>query len=312
MRSAILSSTDTLPPEAAEETPVRFSYSRPEHRPWQRAVIRAIEMATGQPRLERLYEEFRATTAGSESLFAAAVRLMGIEVDFDRSALAAVPRQGPLLFLANHPFGVLDGIVLTWLAIQARPDTKILVHSLLCQPPEAKATLLPIDFGGTEEARATTVRSRLAAQRWLAQGHAVAIFPGGSVATSQNPFWGPALDPPWHPFAAKLIRGSRAAVVPVLFKGQNSRAFHIASHINYTLRLSLLFHETARRLGSRVEAAIGAPVLYEELESYNNRAQLMMELRRRTFELAHRFGPSANAFPDHRTEFQFPKHVNWD
>ncbi len=241
--------------------------------------------------------------------FDAAIRLLELDIHCKGKTHLSASIVGPVVFVANHPFGVLDGIVLCWLASQLRPDLRMLVHSLLCQPPELREVFLPIDFGPTEEARATTLRARANALQWLREGHAIGVFPGGSVATSQKPFSGAALDPAWHPFIAKLIVNTRATVVPVYFAGQNSRLFQIASHFNYTARLSLLFRETARRIGGRVDVAIGEPIAFADLAAFESRRDLLLELRRRTMALASTLGKPA---VDHRAEFVFPKHIKFD
>src|SRR5206468_4225545 len=96
----------------------------------------------------------------------------------------------------------------------------------------------------------------------------------------------PAVDLPWAPFTAKLLRMSKATVVPVFFVGQNSRLFQMASHLSLTLRLSLVFRETARRIGSRLRVRIGAPVPFSEIAHIEDRNELVAELRKRTFGLA--------------------------
>lgn len=300
-------------PKAPASAAIRFSYARPDQRWRDRFLIEAIERATGQPRLKRLYEAYASDPRQDENIFAAAIRLMRIAIETDAEALARIPREGPLIFVSNHPFGVLDGLVLGRLAIGARPDTKILTHSLLCQPPEARNYLLPIDFGNTAQARATTLATRRRALDWLTCGHALAVFPGGSVATSNRPLSGPAVDPPWHPFIAKLARQAKASVVPVYFHEQNSRLFHIASHLHYALRLSLLFYETARRIGTAVPVVVGAPIPPEELSGFSDRLELMLDLRRRTLALAQFVvRPGDPPLPDYREEFHWPKHIRWD
>jgi putative hemolysin len=237
------------------------------------------------------------------------VRLLEIEVICGLTKLARIPAAGPVIFVANHPFGVLDGIVLGWLMSLCRPDFKLLVHSLLCQPPELRDFVLPIDFGNTLEARATTLRTRAQAASWLQDGHVIGVFPGGSVATSETPFSGPAVDPAWHPFVAKLVLSSQATIVPVYFAGQNSRLFQIASHWNYTARLSLLFRETARKIGSRVEMAVGEPISVEALRELGSRRDILRELRRCTLALAEDLG---HAPQDYRREFIFPPRISFD
>jgi putative hemolysin len=95
---------------------------------------------------------------------------------------------------------------------------------------------------------------------WLNLGHALVVFPGGSVATSQRPFRGPAVEYAWHPFVGKLARLPGVTVVPVYFHGQNSRAFQILSHTNYALRIALLFRESVRRMGTSVKVSVGQPM----------------------------------------------------
>ena len=265
---------------------IRFSYSTSEQPLIQRTVIQAIEKIGGQRKLKKLYDEHQANPRLGEGFFDAAVRLLKLEVRYDAAALAACPREGPAVFISNHPYGVLDGITLTWLATKVRPDTKVLANSVLCQVPEARDNLLPVDFTPTREARETNVRSRMAAQAWLRDGHAVGIFPGGGVSTSERPLKGPAVDLPWAPFTAKLIRASRATVMPVFFVGQNSRLFQLASHLSLTLRLSLVFRETARRIGMPLKVRIGRPIPFAELSHIDDRAELVQELRKRTFAAA--------------------------
>ena len=98
-------------------------------------------------------------------------------------------------------------------------------------------------------------------------------------------------------------------MVPIYFPGQNSRSFQLASHLSYSLRIALLFRETANRLGSDVDVAIGRPIPFEELERFTDRRAMTMELRRRTLALARAFRPPGAPLPDYRQEFHFPFHI---
>jgi len=296
-----------LPAESsAEASPPRFTYSRPEQGWLNRTLIRAIERISGQPHLETLYRRWAATAPADENFFTAAIRLLGIEADLRAGSWAAVPEKGPVLFVANHPFGVVDGLLMGHLCSQVRPDVKIITHSLLCQAPEARSYLLPVDFGGTPKAAQTSALTRRHSVEWLREGHAVVIFPAGSVSTAQHPLRGAALDAPWHPFTAKLATQPGVTVVPVCFHGQNSRLFQLASHIHYALRIALLFRETRRRSSTRIGVSIGDPVAAAALAALGSREEIVAELRRRTLSLK---GPQA---PHPAEVFIWPSHIKFD
>jgi len=286
--------------EDFSQSEVRFTYSRPEQRLRDRLLVRAVERASGQAELERLYRAWATAPATGENFFAAALRLLRIEVETDAAGWAKVPASGPVLFVANHPFGVVDGLMLGRLALAARPDMKIITHSLLCQVRQARDNLLPVDFGGTPEAQATTLRTRRRAIGHLAAGGAVGVFPAGSVSTAARPWTGPALEPAWHPFVARLARVPGLVAVPVYFHGQNSRLFQIVSHFSYPLRIALLFRETRRLMGSTIRVSIGEPVPARALEG-EGRQGIVGNMRAMTHALG---GGDAG-------EFRWPVHIRF-
>lgn len=261
-------------------SPAVFSYADPSSPRLKRGLIRAMEVATGQKILKRLYESHQANPPDGESFWQAAIRLLALDVRFQRASLEAVPREGPVVIVANHPYGVLDGLVISWLAEQVRPDFKVLTHSLLLRAPEARPQLLAVDFSETPEARRTNLASRAAARAHLAAGGCLIVFPAGGISTVPDKLGrGIAVDAPWQPFTAQLIQRARATVVPMRFAGQNSRLFQIASHVSLTLRLSLIFREVKNRIGTAVGVTIGAPVTFEDLERIGDRRDLTATLR---------------------------------
>ncbi len=272
--------------EQAIARKVRFSYSTADQPFIQRAIIQVIEKLGGQRTLKKLYLRHQENIRRGDSFFDSAINLLRITVDFDLPTLSKVPQTGPVVFISNHPYGVLDGITLTWLALKVRPDTKVLANDVLCQDINATRHLLPVAFAPTREARETNVKSRQEAQAVLRAGGAVGIFPGGGVSTSEQAHRGMAVDLPWAPFTAKLIRMSEATVVPIFFTGQNSRLFQIASHLSLTLRLSLVFRETARRIGTDLKVRVGEPIPFSDIAHLTDRDALIRELRKRTYALA--------------------------
>jgi putative hemolysin len=270
-----------------------FSYAVPTDPPVKRKLIRLVEKATGQPVLKRLYLDNQRSPRPSESFWAAAVRSLALNVVYDEAALALAPRNGPVVFVANHPYGVLDGIVISWLVEKVRPDFLVLTNAVLMRAEEVRDYVLPIDFSDSPEARAMNVRSRAAARAQLEKGGAVVVFPAGGVSTAPDRLGRlPAVDAPWQPFVAQLVQRAKATVMPIWFGGQNSRLFQIASHVSLTLRLSLLFHEVKTRIGASLPVAIGAPIAFREIADIRDRQAMADLLMARTYALAiHPRGP---------------------
>ncbi|MBO6689559.1 MAG: lysophospholipid acyltransferase family protein [Henriciella sp.] len=267
-----------------EEAP-KLSYAEYFDHPLKRGVVRTIERLSGQPYLQRLYETYRESLT-DEPFFAAAVKLLNLDVEFSSAHLAQIPETGPLVVVANHPFGVLDGLLISWLISLRRKDFKVLTNAVLDGAPEAREWLLPIDFAPTKEARATNIATRAECLERLGAGECIIVFPAGGVSTSPTPFYRAAVDDTWKPFTAKLITRSGAHVTPVFFEGQNSRLFQWASHVSIELRLALIFREVKRRVGTAIQVHIGETLTPETLASAGKRHELMSFLRDQTYGMA--------------------------
>ena len=94
------------------------------------------------------------------------------------------------------------------------------------------------------------------------------------VSTADRFGFGEVVDAPWTTFAAKLIKESQASVVPVFFHGQNSRKFHVASHIAEPLRMALLVHEALLKFGDSLKVDVGDVIPWTELEGLEDRQAL--------------------------------------
>ncbi|MGH6890013.1 MAG: lysophospholipid acyltransferase family protein [Rhizomicrobium sp.] len=262
-----------------------FSYAEPDDPRLKRFFIRVIERMSGQPYLKWLYEDHLANPRPGESFWDAAVRRLELEIVTNKDALARWPREGPLIVVSNHPFGVLDGVVICHLVAQVREDFRVLTNSVLTRAEEIRKFLLPIDFTESEAAVKTNLQSRAAAKAHLLGGGCLIIFPAGGVSTTPTPWHRRAVDAEWKTFTGRLIAQAKAPVAPAFFAGQNSRIFQIASHISMTLRLSLLFKEVHDRIGSELHVRLGEPVPFDELPATGDRQAFMRHLRAMTYRL---------------------------
>ncbi|MCB1330390.1 MAG: lysophospholipid acyltransferase family protein [Maritimibacter sp.] len=250
-------------------------------------LVRTVEALTGRPALVRRARGYDVELASGGDFWEVMAQRYGLSLDLVGRGLADIPREGPLVVVANHPFGILDGLMMGHILARARGgDFRILAHQVFGRAPELERVILPIDFSETPCATRDNVATRRAALDYLSAGGAVGIFPGGTVSTPAHPF-GQPMDPAWRLFTARMVLRSRATVVPVFFEGANSRLFHIASHMSYALRMGLLLKEFRARTDRPVRATIGAAINPERLAAYaaDPRA-LMAYLRQRTYGLS--------------------------
>jgi len=253
-----------------------------------RALIRVLENATGRLRLIRRADGYDREIAAGENFWNVMVERYGLSLEVVGGSLDNVPATGPLVVIANHPYGILDGLMLGHILARTRGDFRILANSVFRRAEELNRVVLPVSFDETKEAVRQNIETRQAALRYLAQGGAIGVFPGGTVATAARPFGRP-MDPGWRGFTARMVTKSGAAVLPIFFEGHNSRLFQLASHLHYTLRMALLIKEFRARVDEPVRVVIGRPLPPEGIAAHARDTRALMDyLRAQTYALSPR------------------------
>src|SRR5580704_2421326 len=189
-----------------------FSYATEDDPRLKRLLIRAVERMSGQPYLKSLYDEHRSNRAPGENFWAAAIRSLELKIVYNEDALECLPNTGALVIVANHPFGVLDGLIISYLTSKLRDDFIVLTNSVLYRAEEIRSHLLPIDFAETKEALGTNLKSRAQAKAHLIKGGCLVIFPAGGASTAPKPWSKRAVDAEWKNFTARLIVAAKAPV----------------------------------------------------------------------------------------------------
>jgi putative hemolysin len=264
-----------------------LSYATTFEDPWKAQLIRAIELFTGKLTIVRLIREFerRGAPRGQE-FWRACLDVMGIELTTPPEQLDRIPKEGPVIVVANHPHGMVDGMIFADLIGRVRPDYRILTRSLLTAIDDvAGSYMIPVPFPHDKDAQRKGVEMRAKAMEHLKDGGVVALFPSGVVAHSET-WWGPAVEAEWNVFTAKMIRRSGAQVVPMRFPGANSRAYQIANRISPILRQGLLLHEIVHSLNKPQGPIVGHPLSQEAIaEHAEDPRGFMAWLRQHTLDL---------------------------
>ena len=253
-----------------------------------RALIRVMENATGRLGLIRRAEGYDAEVRDGRNFWEVMVERYGLDLRVTGGSLANIPAEGPVVVIANHPYGILDGLMMGHILSRARGDFRILAHRVFRKAQDIDRIILPISFEDSRESQALNIETRKAALRYLSEGGAIGIFPGGTVSTAARPFGRP-MDPGWRSFTARMIAKSEATVVPLFFDGHNSRLFQLMSHLHTTLRMGLLIKEFRGRVNSPVEVVVGDAIPRAALEPYARDSRAMMGyLREATYALSPR------------------------
>lgn len=251
-----------------------------------RAVIRTVENLTGRLSLIRKAKGYEKEVAEGRDFWRVMVERYKLELDVTGGALSNIPKDGPVIVISNHPYGILDGLMLGHIMSEARGDFRILAHEVFKRAEELDRIILPVSFDETKDAVRLNLNTRKTALDFLKDGGAIGVFPGGTVSTALRPFGAP-LDPGWRTFTAKLIARSGAAVVPIFFEGHNSRFFQVASHVHVTLRMALLVNEFRKRVGNKVRVVVGDPVSRQDIEKRSGDPRALMDfLRAETYALS--------------------------
>ena len=212
----------------------QLSYANENQPRLTRWFIRSIEGLSGRNRYLRLYQTWsREIVPQGRQVFSRMLELIDIRLDLRSEWPPRNLPDSPLVIVANHPFGIGDGIAVLAMAEELGRPFRVLINNDLMKIPEIAPYALPISFEETREALAMNMATRHEALRLLKLGVTIVVFPAGGVATAPKGF-GRAVDLPWKMFPARLVQAAGASVIPVHFSGQNGRLFHLASRVSMT------------------------------------------------------------------------------
>lgn len=246
----------------------KLSYANTFTNPFQRNTIKTLELLTGKLRLLRKVRQFeKMGIPFGQPFWSQALDLLGIELLTSEGEISRIPKKGPLVIVANHPHGLVDGMVLAELIGNVRTDYKILTRSLLTGVKQIDQFMIPVPFDHEENALQKSLEMRRFAMKHLENDGVLVLFPSGKVASSDTIF-GSVVEGEWSPFTAKLIQKSNADVLPIFFPGSNSRMYQIANQISATLRQGLLIYEVVHAMNKPQKPVVGNLIKQDEISSW--------------------------------------------
>ncbi len=212
---------------------------------------------------------------------------LAVECDYEEEDLRLIPRTGPAIVVANHPHGILDGLVAATFLARVRSDVNVDGNSMLIFLPELSEHFIPVDVFGSPSAKADNMKALRQAIRWLESGGMLVAFPAGAVSRFGGLRRG-VTDPPWSPHFVDLAKRTPAKMIPLFISGSNSPLFHATSFVNAGLSTALLPRELMKKRCTRVAVRVGQPIAVDALSRFETRGEATGYVRFRTYLLAKR------------------------
>ena len=263
-----------------------FTFATSEINMLGKIFIQIAEFGTGKLKLRRLYNQYLKENRPPKYFWDDAIKKLQLNIIPHFHSHLKIPQSGRLIVIANHAFGVADGVTLCSLISKIRQDYKLITHKVLRQADAVKEKIIPIDFTKSKEAMLENIKARKNAEDTLSNNGVIVIFPSGTIATKPKLKKNiKATEDKWKQFTAKLSLRLQAPVLPVYFEGQNSELFHIANKMGQTFRYSLMMYELKRKIGDTINIHIGEVIPFEKLQEIGDLIEITKFLRKKTYSL---------------------------
>ena len=265
---------------------IAFTFATAEVNRIGQLFIMITELLTGKLKLKKLYDEYLSENRPPQLFWDDAVTKLDLKLITNFKKNSYIPSRGKLIIIANHAFGVADGVSICSVLSKVRQDYKMVTHKVLRQADAVKDKILPIDFNETKEALLTNINTRKEAEKVLLNDGVIVLFPSGRIATKKNLNKNTkADDGEWKQWVSKLILKTKSPVLPIFFDGQNSQWYHMANKLGLTFRYSLCMYELKRKIGDSINMYFGSIISYEDLAEIGDIKEITVHLRSVTYSL---------------------------
>ncbi|MFT2110694.1 lysophospholipid acyltransferase family protein [Marinomonas sp. 2405UD68-3] len=242
-----------------------------------------LENITGLKRLHQHYL-MRPKNSDTNTFLTHTLDALGISFHSSGEPLNTIPSSGPLLIVANHPLGGVEGVILAKMLMEYRPDIKVMANLFLKRIPELDNLFIGVDVFETKEARRTNMKAIKEAGQHLTTGGALLIFPAGEVSTfDENSNY--LQDKEWGRLVGRLARSSKATCLPIFIEGQNSPFFYKVGKIHPRFRTALLGRELLNKKNKSIGVRCGSVIEPNEIAKMDNDQDITNYLRLNTYLL---------------------------
>ncbi|WP_234108775.1 MULTISPECIES: lysophospholipid acyltransferase family protein [Chryseobacterium] len=245
-------------------------------------IASVLMRLTKLDKVNRLYDVLKDKSG--KDFFDSFVRERDLKYVVFEEDLAKIPKTGPFILVSNHPLGAIDGILMTKILTEIRPDFKVMGNFLLEKIKPMEPYVIPVNpFENRKEIRNSSTGMRETLTH-LKNGGCVGIFPAGEVSNKNNEF-GDVLDKKWEKPALKLIKMAKVPVVPMYFHAKNSALFYQAAKIHPDLQTLMLPSEMMHKREKPIRIRFGKCVSVKAMDEYESVDELGEFLQKKIYML---------------------------
>ncbi|MEZ9508425.1 lysophospholipid acyltransferase family protein [Vibrio cyclitrophicus] len=257
-----------------------------------------VEWATGLSKLDKLYQD-RPNELSSFEFMHHTLSALNIDYSVSSGTTENIPEDGPVVIVANHPLGAIEGVILADLVGSVRKDVKVLANELLKRLPELDDLFIGVDVFNSKESKRTNAKAIRDANRHLADGGLLIVFPAGEVSSYRKGAK-TLTDIEWSKSVAKFVKRHQATTVPIFINGKNSELFYQAGRVHPLLRTALLGRELLNKQATTIAISIGSSIPYSEIKSFEQEMDIVNYLRLNTYLMSQQDSPNT---PIHAPSF---------
>jgi putative hemolysin len=199
-----------------------------------------IDRFVGLSALNKLYQQHQFQGLEKQAFSQKLLAILGVDIAGVEEFLAKIPDKGAGILVCNHPYGMIEGVILAYVLHQKRPDTKILANIGLSMISEIRDYFI---FANPLKPKAAlNTRALKQCFKHVKQGGILVVFPAGRVSFYQSDYQR-IRDGEWNRMAVTIATQTQTPILPVFITGQNSPLFYRLGRIYYRFRLVMLARE---------------------------------------------------------------------
>ncbi|MFC3095176.1 lysophospholipid acyltransferase family protein [Alteromonas sediminis] len=196
-----------------------------------------------------LYDEYQLEDTEGETFLKEVLAKLHVNLTGIDSLASTIPKTGPVIIAANHPFGGLEGVIMLHVITKVRPDIKVLANTGLSLFPQmAMWSIFTNPLKANNPKNAPSLR---ACKKHLLNDGALLLFPAGRVGYFRKDR-GRIADHEWNRIISRFVSLPNVKYCPVYIHGQNSPLFYRLGKVWYRFRLLMLARELTNKHNASV------------------------------------------------------------